>query len=171
MCQPRKDRRPSKRLLTQECWVRKCASRVSGGSHEEHLWHTITSSRGRHCYSRRECYNSPPRPIPISTTSEATTETPEPCLDGPFRTRPRWQLVQHDTDRGNIQRGTAFQLTPAGKIIPWSFDGKAPTVFPYSGLTLGTDGNFYGTTSTGALRGGNRIQGHDQRENHDAVQL
>src|ERR1700751_745890 len=48
---------------------------------------------------------------------------------------------------GTSAFGTAFQLTLAGNITPWSFDGKGNDgVYPYSGLTLGTDGNFYGTT-------------------------
>jgi len=51
---------------------------------------------------------------------------------------------------GTSAFGAAFQLTLAGKITPWSFDGKGNDgVYPYSGLTLGTDGNFYGTTYNG----------------------
>jgi uncharacterized repeat protein (TIGR03803 family) len=56
---------------------------------------------------------------------------------------------------GTFSDGTAFQLTLAGKITPWSFDGKGTDgVNPYSGLTLGTDGNFYGTTYDGGLGAG-----------------
>jgi len=47
--------------------------------------------------------------------------------------------------------GTAFKLTPGGKLTVFDFtssDGQ-----PYSGLTLGTDGNFYGTTSNGGAHG------------------
>src|ERR1700680_2776365 len=56
---------------------------------------------------------------------------------------------------GTSALGTAFQLTLAGKITPWSFDGKGTDgVYPYSGLTLGTDGNFYGTTYYGGLGAG-----------------
>jgi uncharacterized repeat protein (TIGR03803 family) len=54
--------------------------------------------------------------------------------------------------------GTAFQLTLAGKITPWSFDGKGTDgVYPYSGLTLGTDGNFYGTTYEGGSSGAGTV--------------
>jgi uncharacterized repeat protein (TIGR03803 family) len=44
--------------------------------------------------------------------------------------------------------GTVFQLTPAGKMkVLWSFTGvNAQGGDPTSGLTLGTDGNLYGTT-------------------------
>ena len=56
---------------------------------------------------------------------------------------------------GTSAFGAAFQLTLAGKITPWSFDGKGTDgVYPYSGLTLGTDGNFYGTTYYGGLGAG-----------------
>jgi uncharacterized repeat protein (TIGR03803 family) len=56
---------------------------------------------------------------------------------------------------GTLSDGTAFQLTLGGKITTWSFDGKGTDgVSPYSGLTLGTDGNFYGTTYYGGLGAG-----------------
>jgi uncharacterized repeat protein (TIGR03803 family) len=41
-----------------------------------------------------------------------------------------------------------FMITPGGTLtVPYSFD--ATDAQPYSGLTLGTDGNFYGTTYNG----------------------
>ncbi len=59
---------------------------------------------------------------------------------------------------GTSAFGTAFQLTLAGNITPWSFDGKGNDgVYPYSGLTLGTDGNFYGTTYEGGSSGAGTI--------------
>ena len=59
---------------------------------------------------------------------------------------------------GTFTDGTAFQLTLAGKITPWSFDGKGTDgVYPYSGLTLGTDGNFYGTTYEGGSSGAGTV--------------
>jgi uncharacterized repeat protein (TIGR03803 family) len=59
---------------------------------------------------------------------------------------------------GTSALGTAFQLTLAGKITPWSFDGKGTDgVYPYSGLTLGTDGNFYGTTYEGGSSGAGTV--------------
>lgn len=59
---------------------------------------------------------------------------------------------------GTFSDGTAFQLTLAGKVTPWSFDGKGSDgVSPYSGLTLGTDGNFYGTTYYGGSSGAGTV--------------
>ena len=43
--------------------------------------------------------------------------------------------------------GAMFKITPGGTLtVPYTFD---LTVEPYGGLTLGTDGNFYGTTNSG----------------------
>jgi len=43
--------------------------------------------------------------------------------------------------------GAMFKITPAGALtVPYTFD---LAVEPYGGLTLGTDGNFYGTTNSG----------------------
>ncbi len=51
---------------------------------------------------------------------------------------------------GANSQGTVFKVTPAGKItVIYSFCSLASCVDgeePYAGLTLGTDGNFYGTT-------------------------
>ena len=64
-------------------------------------------------------------------------------------------LYSTSTDGGlnNNNEGTIFQLSPSGSMTPlWSFDGNNKTnsgIYPYSGLTLGTDGNFYGTTYEG----------------------
>ena len=49
---------------------------------------------------------------------------------------------------GKNNMGTAFKLTPGGKLtVVYNF--TSTTGQPSSGLTLGTDGNFYGTTSNG----------------------
>src|SRR5437660_1280788 len=46
--------------------------------------------------------------------------------------------------------GGVFKITPAGSFhVIYNFDGTAPGKSPRSGLTLGTDGNFYGTTWQG----------------------
>lgn len=43
--------------------------------------------------------------------------------------------------------GTVFMITPSGALtVLYSFSPGASGVYPYSGLMLGTDGNFYGTT-------------------------
>ena len=50
--------------------------------------------------------------------------------------------------------GTVFQLSPAGKMtVLYSFQNKNDGAFPKSGLTLGTDGSLYGTTSAGGSVG------------------
>jgi len=47
------------------------------------------------------------------------------------------------------QYGTVFRLTPSGDMaVLHSFDNTNGGI-PYSGLTLATDGNFYGTTTIG----------------------
>jgi uncharacterized repeat protein (TIGR03803 family) len=53
--------------------------------------------------------------------------------------------------------GTVFQLTPAGKMtVLYSFTFNVGT-HPSSGLTLGTDGNLYGTTKGGGITNGGRV--------------
>ena len=50
--------------------------------------------------------------------------------------------------------GSVFQLTPAGKMnLLYSFMNKKDGASPNSGLTLGTDGNLYGTTPVGGSLG------------------
>ncbi len=59
---------------------------------------------------------------------------------------------------GMINCGVAFQFTPAGKMNPlYSFMNKNDGCFPYGGLTLGTDGSFYGTTSAGGSVGAGTV--------------
>lgn len=55
---------------------------------------------------------------------------------------------------GGTGFGTVFQLSPAGKMtVLYSFQNKKDGAFPKSGLTLGTDGSLYGTTSAGGSVG------------------
>jgi uncharacterized repeat protein (TIGR03803 family) len=51
--------------------------------------------------------------------------------------------------------GTVFQLTPSGSVkVLHSFSNTGTDgIFPYSGLTLGTDGSLYGTTYEGGSQG------------------
>jgi uncharacterized repeat protein (TIGR03803 family) len=43
--------------------------------------------------------------------------------------------------------GAAFKITPSGALtVLYTFDSNSTGVYPYSGLVLGSDGNFYGTT-------------------------
>jgi uncharacterized repeat protein (TIGR03803 family) len=48
--------------------------------------------------------------------------------------------------------GVAFKIAPSGLNVLYNFDGVHGSD-PYSGLTLGADGNFYGTTSEGGGSG------------------
>ena len=51
---------------------------------------------------------------------------------------------------GGVQYGTIFRLTPAGTMtVLHSFDGPTDGGHPNSGLTLGSDGNLWGTTPAG----------------------
>ena len=56
------------------------------------------------------------------------------------------------------QEGSVFSLTPSGQLTSlYSFGGTFVLnegSIPVGGLTLGTDGNFYGTTSGGGIYGG-----------------
>jgi uncharacterized repeat protein (TIGR03803 family) len=67
-------------------------------------------------------------------------------------------LYSTATDGGLNTVGAVFRLTPSGTMTPWSFDSNGSDGFyPYSGLTLGTDGNFYGTTYAGGSTGAGTV--------------
>ena len=55
------------------------------------------------------------------------------------------------TPAGGLNKiGAAYKITPGGKMTKvHDFDPSKGEGTPFSGLTLGTDGNFYGTMSTG----------------------
>ena len=55
------------------------------------------------------------------------------------------------TNGGGVNgKGTIFRITPAGaETVLWSFGGSGDGSAPFSKLTLGTDGNFYGLTLAG----------------------
>jgi uncharacterized repeat protein (TIGR03803 family) len=58
------------------------------------------------------------------------------------------------TDQG----GTIFQVTPSGVLtVVHVFDGKTDGADPVAGLTLATDGNFYGTAATGGTNSGGTL--------------
>jgi uncharacterized repeat protein (TIGR03803 family) len=51
---------------------------------------------------------------------------------------------------GAANSGTVFKITPSGTFTTlYSFTGGKDGSNPYSGVTLGSDGNFYGTTVAG----------------------
>src|ERR1700675_361726 len=50
----------------------------------------------------------------------------------------------------NFEEGTVYQMTPSGNVkLIWSFGGTHIGLAPVGGVTLGTDGNLYGTTRSG----------------------
>jgi uncharacterized repeat protein (TIGR03803 family) len=57
-------------------------------------------------------------------------------------------------DGGDFGSGTVFQITPNGFLTTlYSFTGSSDGGNPQATLTLGSDGNFYGTTSSGGASG------------------
>ncbi|HVO82778.1 MAG TPA: choice-of-anchor tandem repeat GloVer-containing protein [Terriglobales bacterium] len=58
-------------------------------------------------------------------------------------------LYSTTRDGGTYGLGTVFRVTPSGIVtVVYNFDGTHGAT-PFGGLTLGTDGNFYGTTFFG----------------------
>jgi len=56
-------------------------------------------------------------------------------------------------DGGANDLGTVFKMTPDGTLTAlYSFTGQADGLRPTSGLTLGSDGNFYGTNQTAIFK-------------------
>ena len=54
---------------------------------------------------------------------------------------------------GAKNRGAAFRISPAGTLSTlFSFTGGSNGGYPFGGLTLGTNGNFYGTASVNVFR-------------------
>jgi uncharacterized repeat protein (TIGR03803 family) len=61
---------------------------------------------------------------------------------------------------GNGLFGTVFKVRTNGTLTTlYSFTGGDDGSNPYAGLTLGNDGNFYGTTTDTTTQGGNSIYG------------
>ncbi len=56
---------------------------------------------------------------------------------------------------GTSNSGAVFRITPAGVFTTlYSFTGGSDGANPFAGLDLGSDGNFYGSTTVGANGGG-----------------
>jgi uncharacterized repeat protein (TIGR03803 family) len=70
-------------------------------------------------------------------------------------------LYSTATDGGSNAEGAVFKLLPSGTMTRlWNFDGTNALnsgAYPDSGLTLGIDGNFYGTTSAGGTAGAGTV--------------
>ncbi|WP_129778590.1 choice-of-anchor tandem repeat GloVer-containing protein [Peristeroidobacter soli] len=63
---------------------------------------------------------------------------------------PDGNLYGASEDGGENDLGTVFMITPDGtQTVLYSFSGDSDGEHPDGGLTLGRDGNFYGTTSGG----------------------
>jgi uncharacterized repeat protein (TIGR03803 family) len=78
------------------------------------------------------------------------------CADG---SNPLAELVQAadgnfygTTESGGTNdEGTAFRITPSGKLTTLHSFSGTDGANPYAGLIQGTDGNFYGTTANGGV--------------------
>jgi uncharacterized repeat protein (TIGR03803 family) len=80
-------------------------------------------------------------------------------------TNPQYGLIAQGRDGnmystalgGAIGAGAMFKITlPSGMLtVPYNFDSS--DTGPYSGLTLGTDGNFYGATAGGGTSGAGTV--------------
>ncbi|MCU1300582.1 MAG: 3-carboxymuconate cyclase [Candidatus Sulfotelmatobacter sp.] len=82
----------------------------------------------------------------------------DPAWVGLFAQGRDGNLYSTTTDGGVNTVGTVFRLSPSGTMTPWSFDSTGTDAFyPYSGLTLGTDGNFYGTSYAGGSAGAGTV--------------
>jgi uncharacterized repeat protein (TIGR03803 family) len=53
--------------------------------------------------------------------------------------------------------GTVFKITPTGTLKTLYLFADTDGAYPFAGLILGTDGNFYGTTSAGGAYGGGTV--------------
>ena len=53
---------------------------------------------------------------------------------------------------GNGGCGTVFKLTPDGTLTTLHYFNQSDGAFPYAGLVLANDGNFYGTTTLGGAQ-------------------
>ena len=97
-----------------------------------------------------------------TTAATAQTYTDLHNFDGTHGANPAQSDIVAQGQDGNLYGtaplggtndvGVVFKITPGGKLkVLYNFDGDGS--IPESGLTLGTDGNFYGTTYWGAGSG------------------
>lgn len=60
-------------------------------------------------------------------------------------------LYSSSAHGGALGQGAFFDFTPSGSLsVPYNFTGLTDGGTPYGGVTLGSDGNFYGTNNLGA---------------------
>jgi uncharacterized repeat protein (TIGR03803 family) len=59
---------------------------------------------------------------------------------------------------GTSGAGTVFRVSSSGSLTTlWSFTGGSDGALPYAGLVQGSDGNFYGTTTSGGTSGAGTV--------------
>ena len=103
----------------------------------------------------------PAQAFSVLTTFGATSVAPlNPGSPGLIAQGRDGNLYSRTANGGTYGLGTVFKITPAGKLkVLYNFDGphgEAP-LGGLGGLTLGTDGNFYGTTWYGGAYGSGTI--------------
>src|SRR2546423_3837367 len=91
----------------------------------------------------------------LDNLGETNTDPLRPAWEGIFAQGRDGNLYSTTQEGGAFtsghQYGTVFRITPSGDMtVLHSFDNTNGGI-PNSGLTLGTDGNLYGTTATGGL--------------------
>ena len=95
-----------------------------------------------------------------ATVAAAQNYNPLVSFDGTNGANPKYMTLVQGPDGklygttesgGTNNFGTVFQVTPNGTLTSlYSFAGGASNgMFPFAGLVLGSDGNFYGTTMMG----------------------
>ena len=60
-------------------------------------------------------------------------------------------------ERSHLPNGTVFKITPTGGLTKLYSFSATNGMFPSLGLTLGPDGDFYGTTTSGGTNGNSTI--------------
>ena len=104
----------------------------------------ITSSAALHAQTYTVLYN-------LGTNAG---DPVNPTWMGLFAQGPDGNLYSTTPAGGANGFGAVFQLTPSGSMkVLWSFANGSDGAFPNSGLTLGTDGSLYGTTTVGGSIG------------------
>ncbi|HWD20235.1 MAG TPA: choice-of-anchor tandem repeat GloVer-containing protein [Verrucomicrobiae bacterium] len=89
-----------------------------------------------------------------SFTGTTDGSTPE----GTLTLSTNGSLYGTTADGGANGAGTIYRFTPAGAFnLLYTFTGSVDGVAPVAALTLGADGNFYGTTASGGTNGDGTI--------------
>ena len=120
-----------------------------------YLYGTTTSGTGRTSYGTvfRISTNGTFNPLYLFTGGNDGSEPNASLIqanDG--------SLYGTTTDGGTNGAGTVFQLSTNGTLASlYSFTGGNDGAYPYAGLVLVSDGNFYGTTEQGGTGGAGTV--------------